>query len=242
MLACGNAPNGRRPSASDHVEARRGQLRRVLWQLCGRRSAQRYSIRTFVTDPAQLTQPLQERAETGCTCSSAVASMKYADTGRTRSAAARAPQRPRRRRATHNTEKFPPPHVRPHGSGDGIVAAQTPTLIGAKPAFADARSNAGRLIGPSRTPIESGIDHWRPAVPPSAPCHPPIADTHATATRSGKIRSAGSFVVALPLRADIRSGPAGCRLSARKQTCGLPTGSFRRRGRASKAAHQVRGP
>ena len=46
-------------------------------------------------------------------------------------------------------EKFPPPHGRPLGSGDGIVTAQTPALIGAKPAFANAMSNAGSLIDPS---------------------------------------------------------------------------------------------
>ena len=37
-----------------------------------------------------------------------------------------------------STEKFPPPHVRPSGSGDGIVSAQTSALIGAETGFATA--------------------------------------------------------------------------------------------------------
>jgi hypothetical protein len=47
-------------------------------------------------------------------------------------------KRPPSRRATQNTEKLPPPHIHPPGSGDGIVTVRLRTLIGAETAFATA--------------------------------------------------------------------------------------------------------
>jgi hypothetical protein len=47
-------------------------------------------------------------------------------------------ERPRCRRTTDKTEKFPPPHASLPGLGDGIVSAQTNTLIGAGSGFATA--------------------------------------------------------------------------------------------------------
>ena len=46
-------------------------------------------------------------------------------------------ERPRGRHTTQNTEKFPPPHVRP-GSGGCILSAQTSTLVEAEITFATA--------------------------------------------------------------------------------------------------------
>ena len=43
-----------------------------------------------------------------------------------------------RRRTTGKTEKFPPLHIRPRGSGGRIVSAQTSALKGAQPGFATA--------------------------------------------------------------------------------------------------------
>src|SRR4029079_7699677 len=45
---------------------------------------------------------------------------------------------------TENTKKFPPPHVSPQASGNGIVKAQIGTLVGAESGFAPATSHAGR--------------------------------------------------------------------------------------------------
>ena len=61
-------------------------------------------------------------------------------------------ERPRDRCTTQNAEKFPPPHVRPQGSGGSIVSAQTSALI-------DAMGGAEDILS-----IVADVNRW------STPC------------------------------------------------------------------------
>src|SRR4029077_166366 len=85
--------------------------------------------------PAQLRQRLQERAVPGLKIDIIRGSRQQHANAAYALALLRTRRKgPSRYGTTKNTEKFPPPHVRPQ-LGDDIVSARTSTLIGAATGF-----------------------------------------------------------------------------------------------------------
>ena len=102
--------------------------------------AQRVSIRMLRPSVhPSFWSPSRNAATQACASGSLSAKRhQHADPPHPARAAARAPRAATRRRATEQRREIPAASCPPPGSGDGIVAAQTSTLIGAETGFATA--------------------------------------------------------------------------------------------------------
>ena len=108
-------PHGRGAMGQNDVGRERGQFRRVSANFGGiGRGPAGVDPHVAADGPAQLRQPLQERPDAGLKfrivrgCG-----QEHADAPHPLALLRARRERPRRRRATQNTEKFPPPHARP---------------------------------------------------------------------------------------------------------------------------------
>ena len=100
----------------DDVRRERDQFRRVFANAVGiARAPANVDPHVAAVGPAQLLQPLHERRDAGLMIPDRprAAGHEHADAPHPLALLRARGKRPRRRRATEKTEKFPPPHVRP---------------------------------------------------------------------------------------------------------------------------------
>ena len=107
--------HGRAAIGQDDVRRERDQFRRVLANRVGIACAPAVvDPHVAAVGPAQLLQPLQERRDAGLGFPIVRGrGHEHADAPHPLALLRARRERPRCRRATKNTEKFPPPHVRP---------------------------------------------------------------------------------------------------------------------------------
>ena len=131
-------PHGRGAVGQDDVRRERGQFRCVSANFGGiGRGPADVDPDVAADGPAQLRQPLKERPDAGLKFRIIRGyGQQHADAPHALGLLRARHERPRGRRATNNTEKFPSPHARPLRSS--IVSAQKSALVGAETGFATA--------------------------------------------------------------------------------------------------------